>query len=120
MSGSGVVRVDATIEAFESLLLAKVYETLGEDKPALKAFEVGWFAPEPEDVAEYKKLGKRLFVVQGALGLNDGGQNWRAFNFQMEEGWSAEEDDSGAEQLAHQCKICVAQMKKEGTEAVTV
>lgn len=111
---AGIVTVDSTLRQFEDTLLSEVYKELGDDKGALKAFEVCWLEPKEEERQAYIALGHRVFIVKGALGLNDGGENWRMFNFQMEEGLPHAEDLKIAKQLASQCKLCVRSMRKEG------
>jgi hypothetical protein len=111
---SGVVAVNTDFSQMYSLFYDAIMEKLGEDRPALKALEIKRYEPAtPEEAVELEKRGIGVFNVAGALGLNDSGQNWKVFGFQIEEGLTAEQDAEVADQLAHQCLMCVAKMKKE-------
>lgn len=118
---SGVITVAATIEGFSNLIRNAIFEKLGNDKEALKAFDVKLYQPTTQAEADdYAELGKRLFVVNGALGLDDSGIKMRAFSFMMEEGLSHEDDMEIAAQAAHQCLKCVAQLKRERSKPTLV
>ena len=120
-SHSGVVDVIATMDQYSQKLYDAIMEKLGDDKAALKAFDVGeYVAPNAQAQEDYMRLGKRLFNVVGALGLNDDGTGWKAFNVQIEEGLSVEQDAAVAESLAHQCLICVSKMKRERRPAAEI
>jgi len=110
---TGILTVDS-LAGFEAKMRNAICEKLGPDKDALKLFQVEWYTPETKQAQmEYDAVGKKILVVSGALGLNDSGQHWRAFNIQIEEGLSEAEDEDVRDQLAHKCLICVAKMKRE-------
>jgi hypothetical protein len=114
MSGSGVVKVE-TLEQYDAFFRAAVMNKLGKDREALKLFEVKWAELSDQDRKDLVANGMspKLVNIAGALGLDDSGIGWRAFSVQIEEGLSHEQDAELADSLAHQCLVCVAQMKRE-------
>lgn len=111
---SGVVTAHAEIRGLENFFLQHLLEELGDDKDALKAFEVSFHIPKTvEEAKELDKLGVRLIDVQGAIGLNDSGENWRLFQVTIEEGHDDNTDKEIAKQLAYECLKCVAQLRRE-------
>jgi hypothetical protein len=111
---AGVVVAHADISGFENLFRTAIEKELGDDRDALKAFQVAEYRPPDVEAAmAYHKLGKKLYTISGALGLNDSGDGWRAFDVTIEEGLTSVEDQQVADQLAFQCKKCVAQLKRQ-------
>lgn len=114
MSESGIVIAHADIGGVESLFRSIILEKLGDEKDALKAFDITVYEPrDPGELRALKQFGKRLFLIQGALGLNDGGRGWKVFQTHIEEGLAEAQDREIAGKLAHQCVICVAKMRRE-------
>jgi len=112
MSSSGVVAVES-VEQYIEFFRAAIQAKLGKDREALKAFDVTRYQPTTADQKQLTAAGMgNILNVNGALGLDDSGVNWRAFSVQIEEGLSKDQDTELADSLAHQCLICVAQMKK--------
>ena len=120
MSDAGVVKVES-VEQYTEFFRGAILEKLEGDREALKAFEVSRFQPDSQQRRDLKAAGVgNLINISGALGLDDSGANWRAFSVQVEEGLSASQDTEMAESLAHQCLICVAQMKKENAKGASL
>lgn len=118
---ASIVVANATIQGFENLFLNAIREKLGADRDALKAFQIIEFKPETaEQAAILAKIDKQLFRVTGALGLNDSGANWKVFQVDIEQGLTNKDDLEVADQLAHQCLIAVAKMKRERKHEVHV
>ncbi len=120
MSDSGIIKVES-VEQYTEFFRGAILEKLDDDREALKAFEVSRFQPDGQQQRDLLAAGLgNLININGALGLDDSGANWRAFSVQIEEGLSADQDAAMADSLAHQCLICVAQMKKENAAGASV
>ena len=118
MSISGVVSVNQDFTGLRNMFYEAIMDKLGDDKAALKALDVEMYQPATvEEGMELEKIGKRLFNVSGALGLNDSGDGWKVFQVPIEEGLADAVDKEIADKLAHQCLICVAKMKREASKA---
>lgn len=101
-------------DGLETMMRDAILEKLGPDRDALKAFDVTAFIPEnAEQIEALNRIGGKMFVAKGALALDDSGINMRVFSVNIEEGMSERQDREVADALAHQCLICVAQMKRE-------
>jgi len=117
---SGVVTAHAEIRGVENFFLQHILEKLGDDKDALKAFEVSFYTPKTvEEAKELDKLGTRLLDITGAIGLNDSGENWRVFQVTIEEGHDDNTDKEIADQLSHECLKCVAQLRRDAGLSVS-
>lgn len=114
-NGAGVVVALSDISGLHNLFYQTIIAKLGEDKDALAPdkFEVSIYEPKTvEEAKQIARMGKRLFEVKGFLKIDDSGDG-RFFGFTMEEGLTDAEDREIADQLAHQCLACVAEMRRE-------
>lgn len=120
MNDSGIIKVES-VEQYKNLFYNAIMKKLGKDREALKAFDISRYKPVNGEQKALADAGVgSLIEIKGALGLDDSGVNWRVFSVQVEEGLSAAQDEEMAESLAHQCLICVAQMKKENAKGASL
>lgn len=112
MTTSGVVRVE-TFAQYDGFFRDAICKKLGTDAPALKVLEVKRTPLTDEDriALAANNMNDKMITISGALGLND--IDRRVFEVVIEEGLSIAQDTELADSLAHQCFVCVNQMKKD-------
>lgn len=110
---SGVEVYTVGVEGLENLIRQKIYARLGQDRDALKAFEVKVFEPQNAEQAALLERTGGLIQITGALGLNDSGPGWKVFDVNIEQNLSVREDNEVADALAFRCFQCVERMKND-------